>query len=113
MCKSRRLIGFAAEQRSRPGARRQSPIVPIKVWKVFEEKVHDPYQMEDEAVTMGAALVQLSLRARFSDLEEITGFQHDDTRLEVSVKRTKTSRRNKSRLPVNFRGPALLTTQLD
>eukprot|EP00973_Karenia_brevis_P036214 4993332-Karenia_brevis.AAC.1 len=96
---SKRLIGFASEQSARLGLRRSSPVIPFWVVRALEFKVVEEEVDNDEMVVIGAMLVMLSLRARFSDLTSCTKFEVLGDRLVATVDKTKTSQRTKSRLP--------------
>eukprot|EP00973_Karenia_brevis_P013786 1871216-Karenia_brevis.AAC.1 len=64
-------------------------------------------------MVVGAMLVLLSLRARYSDLAGCSMFSVTPTTLKATVDGTKTSRRLGDRLPVNLVGPSKMTTEGD
>eukprot|EP00973_Karenia_brevis_P007124 965809-Karenia_brevis.AAC.1 len=107
---SKRLEGFAAEQSKRLGIRKPSAVIPFWIIRALEFKLVESEATNDEAVIIGAMLMLLSLRARFSDINCCERFERVGNRITLTVTKTKTSARSKERLPVTLVGPVCLTT---
>ena len=110
---SRRLAGFCAEQMERLPTRRQSKLLPCWALRALESRLADGDADDDEAVVIGAVLLLISLRARYSDLRDIRTVSVTKEIIEVEVGGTKTSRRSNSNLPIVLIGPRTLSSGLD
>ena len=108
LVRSRRMMGFARTQVSLLGLRRQATaFTPVQVAQL-EEIAGD---LEEGSILRGVAygiLFLICFRGRFMDLEHILKLEVEDDIVIAKVSKTKTSNRDKSRLPLHLVGPRYL-----
>lgn len=104
---SKRLEGYAEEQRRRLGGRQQAPALSLLAVRALEQALELDELQDSEVLVAGAALILLSLRSRFNDFNP-NDFQTNEAEIVVQVDKTKTAQ-SKTRLGLTMIGPSSLT----
>eukprot|EP00973_Karenia_brevis_P065361 9080985-Karenia_brevis.AAC.1 len=99
---SRRLAGWAAEQATRLGVRKQAPVLSLQAVAQMERDICAGEVAKNEKIVIGASLFLLSARARFSDVKARIGLETSEWAFELGIRETKTAK--DSRLPKALMG---------
>jgi hypothetical protein len=110
---SKRLLGASNEHLERLPPRRQARAMTPEQISFLESVVSDLERSFWERQVIWVFLVLAALRARLGDLRYVVDHSVDDQLLEVVPRHTKTSRLDKSRLPLSMLGPLRLFSSAD
>ena len=110
---SKRIIGASSEKLERLPPRRQAKAMSPEQVCILEVFVADTGQSFLDRQILWIYLVMSALRARFADLRNLISHSVADRLLEVQPRKTKTSRLDKSRLPLAMVGPTELFSDAD
>lgn len=109
---SLRVRGASCEKLATMPTRRQALALSPEQVMILEQKVCDLSVNFFQRQIAWCFLVMLSLRARFGDVCKLIKFNCSDDLIDVEPSRTKTSRRDTSRLPLTMLGPLSLSSGL-
>jgi len=109
---SGRVAGAAAEELERLPPRKQAEHLEPEEISAFETFVCNVDEDKADRILAWSHLVLTCLRARYSDLRKIANWEVADGLLTIEPVVTKTSGRDKSRLPLVMLGPVMLFSKL-